>query len=292
MPNLAPGAFLAVCGPLCENLTSFPIFTDERPLGLSGHCNYAHFFTEIRQSLIDSGSASKYFLYAIGEILLVVMGILIALWINSAYQNKKDRTAERIYLAALLNDIEADIQMFSQTNKTVINRSKDLKNILTWLKTGHIPDKSLYVGATLAMSNLNNFTIKKSTFNEMQSSGKLDLIVSNQTRKSIIEYYAKMDEFMNAHETRIAYNLDAQRFSKLSSFLDFNSIASNVDHEIPEVDSMRIFEFNNKDHPLREEFADIVSLTLWLRGLNRRLYKEAIERGEKLKEKIQKELKE
>jgi hypothetical protein len=40
-------------------------------------------FRRIRQKLIDSGSVSKYLLYAIGEILLLVTGILIALQVNN-----------------------------------------------------------------------------------------------------------------------------------------------------------------------------------------------------------------
>lgn len=58
------------------------------------------FLRKIRKSLIESGSARKYLLYAIGEILLVVIGILIALQINNWNEAKKDRRAEN---QALIN---------------------------------------------------------------------------------------------------------------------------------------------------------------------------------------------
>lgn len=41
------------------------------------------FFKKIRQNLLNKGKTNKYFKYAIGEIVLVVIGILIALQINN-----------------------------------------------------------------------------------------------------------------------------------------------------------------------------------------------------------------
>lgn len=52
------------------------------------------FLREIRHLLIESGSLRKYFFYAIGEIAMVVIGILIALQINNWNEWKKDRIKE------------------------------------------------------------------------------------------------------------------------------------------------------------------------------------------------------
>jgi len=48
-----------------------------------------HFFRRIRQGLLSQNRFSKYMLYAVGEILLVVIGILIALYINNANNNRQ-----------------------------------------------------------------------------------------------------------------------------------------------------------------------------------------------------------
>ena len=53
------------------------------------------FFRKIRYDLMRKGQTSKYLKYAIGEILLVVVGILIALQINNANELRKER-AEKI----------------------------------------------------------------------------------------------------------------------------------------------------------------------------------------------------
>ena len=59
------------------------------------------FFRHIRKSLLGSGQARKYLLYAIGEIALVVIGILIALQINNQNIYKQERSIEKEYLIAL-----------------------------------------------------------------------------------------------------------------------------------------------------------------------------------------------
>ena len=57
------------------------------------------FFRKIRQDLLSKGKTGKYFKYAIGEIVLVVIGILIALQINNWNENRKVQEQEtRVYL--------------------------------------------------------------------------------------------------------------------------------------------------------------------------------------------------
>ncbi len=59
------------------------------------------FFRRIRQNLISEGKTVKYFKYAIGEIVLVVIGILIALAVNNWNQEKKDYLLGKDYLLFL-----------------------------------------------------------------------------------------------------------------------------------------------------------------------------------------------
>ena len=66
------------------------------------------FLRKIRKSLVESGSARKYILYAIGEIALVVIGILIALQINNWNEQKKAYKFEDNLLLELRKSIEYD----------------------------------------------------------------------------------------------------------------------------------------------------------------------------------------
>ncbi|MCW5518162.1 DUF6090 family protein [Muriicola sp. Z0-33] len=66
------------------------------------------FFRKIRQNLLSEGKTGKYLKYAIGEILLVVFGILIALQINIWNEHRKNQNTLSGYLTFLMEDIEND----------------------------------------------------------------------------------------------------------------------------------------------------------------------------------------
>ncbi|MFK7758244.1 MAG: DUF6090 family protein, partial [Flavobacteriales bacterium] len=66
------------------------------------------FFRKIRQSLLREGKVSRYLLYALGEIVLVVIGILIALQINNWNHEHKERHQEVKLYENLLESLTAD----------------------------------------------------------------------------------------------------------------------------------------------------------------------------------------
>ena len=66
------------------------------------------FFRKIRYDLMKQNKTGKYFKYAIGEIVLVVIGILLALQINNWNEDYKSKKKERGYLINLQQDLKAD----------------------------------------------------------------------------------------------------------------------------------------------------------------------------------------
>ena len=72
------------------------------------------FFHKIRKSLIEAGSTRKYILYAIGEILLVMIGILLALQVNNWNEERNNRKLEKYYLERIVEDLQADIDEMNQ----------------------------------------------------------------------------------------------------------------------------------------------------------------------------------
>lgn len=83
-------------------------------------------FRNIRKNLFDQGKTSKYFKYAIGEIFLVVIGILIALQINNWNENRKANIEE----TALLESLYENLLLVNQQSKTFIEDEKALKQLL------------------------------------------------------------------------------------------------------------------------------------------------------------------
>lgn len=89
------------------------------------------FFRRIRQNLLAEGKTSKYFQYALGEILLVVIGILIALQINNWNDKRKHNESIKISVRSLKNDLQKDS---IQLTIAIQNLQYDLDN-LTDFKT-------------------------------------------------------------------------------------------------------------------------------------------------------------
>ena len=83
------------------------------------------FFRKIRQNLLSEGKTAKYLKYAIGEIVLVVIGILIALQINNWNENRKARMQEQILLGQLKSEFQSNLEQLEelqQQNRKLKNR--------------------------------------------------------------------------------------------------------------------------------------------------------------------------
>jgi hypothetical protein len=103
------------------------------------------FFREIRYDLMEKNKTGKYFKYAVGEIVLVVIGILIALQINNWNENRKQLIKQDFLFKQILLDAEADDIFFnsrliylSELDSTFIyikrygnNSNYDISNINT-----------------------------------------------------------------------------------------------------------------------------------------------------------------
>ena len=67
-------------------------------------------FRRIRQKLIESGSATKYLFYAVGEIALVMIGILLALQVNNWNEERKEGEQEQRVIASLHNEFRENLK--------------------------------------------------------------------------------------------------------------------------------------------------------------------------------------
>ena len=95
------------------------------------------FFRKIRQKLLSENKFSKYLLYAIGEIILVVIGILIALQINNWNENRKLTETKRNYYQQILVDLKND-KTYSKYMISIIDSS--LTRFDTYIKAYEKPD--------------------------------------------------------------------------------------------------------------------------------------------------------
>ncbi|MDB0041028.1 DUF6090 family protein [Algibacter sp.] len=142
------------------------------------------FFRKIRQQLLTDNKFSKYLIYAIGEIVLVVIGILIALQINNWNQNKLSNKKGIIALIGLKESIYQDSIMLLNLQEYKID--KVLKSIAI-LKSKPVYHDSLGKHFDKLRSRV-IIRMDNSVFEELKSTG-LNLFKNDSIKNEIINYY-------------------------------------------------------------------------------------------------------
>ncbi len=141
-------------------------------------------FRKIRQQLLSEKNYSLYLLYAGGEILLVVVGILFALQIDNWNENKQLRNTEQQYLLALKEEFSF--------NKSELERvmSLNTRNADYALKlvdnmgpeSPVITEEEFGILATASLSREVQFNPSQGVLDEIISSGKLGLFSNNELK--------------------------------------------------------------------------------------------------------------
>ncbi|MBX2873256.1 MAG: hypothetical protein KTR30_14185 [Saprospiraceae bacterium] len=98
-----------------------------------------NFFRRIRQKLLANGNLNKYLAYAIGEIVLVVIGILIALQVNNWNQAHSDETK----LIALLHDLAVDLTLEVDESEQVLDYYYQKDSLIALNLSGKLVEEDL-----------------------------------------------------------------------------------------------------------------------------------------------------
>lgn len=199
------------------------------------------FFRKIRQKLLAENRFSKYLLYAIGEIVLVVIGILIALQINTWSENQKIRAEEKKLIAGLIQNIEEDIENLRTVKKNDSIFIDANRILLSALKNDSIRrNKPLLKKKILESSSSSKFIPSQITFNQMQFSGKLNYISNDYIKNSIQSYYDNVSNVLDYQESNL--KLIYELATDLMPFFNFNSVFQNV---LPDFAKMEVNAFDN-----------------------------------------------
>jgi hypothetical protein len=163
------------------------------------------FFRHIRKQLLSENKTGKYFKYAIGEIVLVVIGILIALQINNWNEYNKQRRSEKIILEEIRDNLKFDLIDFESNIANLKNKSNSCKSILKMIeKNSPYNDSVGYFFYYL--KTYPHFSNKSNGYNLLQSKG-LDIIQNDSIRKKITDLYEDRYNYLKTYEKeRIDYN--------------------------------------------------------------------------------------
>ena len=159
---------------------------------------------------MEKNKTGKYFKYAIGEIILVVIGILIALQINTWNQNRQDRKQEQQVLFQLLNEYENNL---IQLNQKILIRNGIISSSFKLLNYKNDESRNVVADSfNLHLSRLfwrPTFDPELGVTTELTSSGKLYLLTNASLRNNITSFPSFLGE-LREEETVIFNQVEEQ----------------------------------------------------------------------------------
>jgi len=161
------------------------------------------FFRKIRRSLLDSGRLKRYFVYAIGEIALIVVGILIAVQINNWNEWRKDRIVEKQILNDLADNIQRNIVILTDGINVLEKQNTSSQIILKALKSKDAYSDSLQLHFWNATLRGTQRGIVSSEGYESYKNAGFNLVQSEELKNEIIRLFEVV--YKDAHELMLLY---------------------------------------------------------------------------------------
>ena len=258
------------------------------------------FFRKIRQSLLSEGKTGKYFKYAIGEILLVVIGILIALSINNWNEHRKDQIRMNNHYAELLNELNNDknnLESIIKIIREINNQTFELSEFINSSQSKI--DTSAIVNDLLSVEAYGFFSVSKSVYTTMLSSGDIQLIENSQLKNRLSLYHDVGNWNWTTHNGNLRdiierYSNYVHNFVPPLLFRDYyisvfsNSLKDETFRSFtPSKKSLIEWERLKND----EEFETIISQLITYRVFQLHFYNKLLDNINKMKHLIQTELK-
>jgi Family of unknown function (DUF6090) len=226
------------------------------------------FFRTIRLDLMENKNSGKYFKYAIGEIILVVIGILVAMSINNWNQQRLQNGKEQGALLNLKEDFEANSESF----ETIISSlEKSIKADLQVLNhTGNKPkpktqeefDKLLNF-----ITQQNEFYPQNGFLDDLLNSGKLGIIRNQALRVKLSSWYP-MTNKIKVRDLEVDRKIDLMTnyIFKHGSWLDADAVSTTETVKKYDFPASG-FEIDNRDLLNNLEFENRVEDIIYMNDL-------------------------
>lgn len=179
------------------------------------------FFRHIRQKLLSQNRVTRYLVYALGEIFLVVIGILIALQVNNWNETRKTKKKEQISLQKLAKNLQEDIELLDEIIQ---------EDSLIFETLGKQYDQILNAKSVEDLEPLGNARFKvllfypnQSAYENLMSSGQLEIIQNDSLIQHLQRYYRSVRIIQEGTDLSLRnYSREIETF-----FLNFDHVKTH-----------------------------------------------------------------
>lgn len=189
------------------------------------------FFRNIRQVLLNQSKISKYLIYAIGEIILVVIGILIALQINNNNENNKTRLKEKGYLGNIKTDLQLSI---TEIDDFILQRNEQViaaNNTIDHFEGKPVLDWNAFNKDIVNIYTWQRFFLIDNTFQELINSGNFGIIKNDSIKKGL-QNLEMMYKKLKYNEDHFRYDAEVTLYQPSYEMLDINPMAKNFFYQV------------------------------------------------------------
>jgi len=194
------------------------------------------FFRKIRQRFISEGKTKKYILYAIGEIFLVVIGILIALQVSNWNQERINTYQEINALDNLKTELQNNIKDLKGSDTLYQNFEISTEKSLQFFKKNLSID-DLKAIDTLVQTKYTTFPLTRTTYDEMLNTGKFYNLKNKSLRTQITNLYAKAEVHFQAFNEINKQTTQLQDNPSLNRLFLLKDRLKNTPSNLKEIDT-------------------------------------------------------
>ena len=215
-----------------------------------------NFLRRIRRELINENKTSIYLVYAVGEVVLVVFGILIALQLDNLNENRKSEASQNQLLIRIVSDLDHDINFFKEIDSIYQNDLNEIEYVIEQA----LSQKNSKLNSTKQMvagrGSTLYFAVTKSTYEEMLNTGLLYQIANEDLKNDIMAYH-ELADFLLEKENRDNQN--------------YNNWVLGIKNDDPKQVIMRLLEQRNLDYidwswlqnPHSEMYKNVETVIIW-----------------------------
>jgi len=215
--------------------------------------------------LIDFGSTRKYLLYAIGEIALVVIGILIALQINNWNEWRKEREVESIMMQTLRDELTLSKKSFEQRIDQITVLKKASLSIINWIDLYPIVIATEHLMDTLALSQfLGPYSPQRSIIDRIMAGNEFDLISVYSVKSQLNEYHTQLQEVQKIEDMMFEFRKELVEIT--GQYVRFRDLINDTPSW-----SSELLKVPAEDVDQRELFSDLSYDNQLSRSLNMHL---------------------